>query len=57
MGDFSMSKPNLGRTKTVKDRVIYVYLSSIEMAKEWKDRAEKPECRSPNGWSRGLKTQ
>jgi hypothetical protein len=36
-----MPKPNRGKTKTIKERAIYVYLPSIEMAEEWKKRAEK----------------
>jgi len=29
------------KTKTIKQRAVYVYLPSLEMAHEWKDRAEK----------------
>jgi predicted transcriptional regulator len=36
-----MPKPNRGKTKTIKERAIYVYLPSVEMAEEWKRRAEK----------------
>ncbi len=35
-----MSKPNLGKTKTIKKRAIYVYLPSLELADEWKERAK-----------------
>lgn len=30
-----------GKTETIKDRAIYVYLPSLEMAEDWKHRAEK----------------
>jgi len=36
-----MSKPNKGKTETIKDRAIYVYLPSLEMVEDWKRRAEK----------------
>jgi hypothetical protein len=36
-----MPKPNKGKTETIKDRAIYVYLPSLEMAEDWKQRAEK----------------
>jgi hypothetical protein len=36
-----MPKPNRGKTETIKDRAIYVYLPSLEMAEDWKRRAEK----------------
>jgi predicted RNase H-like nuclease (RuvC/YqgF family) len=36
-----MPKPNKGKTETIKDRAIYVYLPSLEMVKDWKRRAEK----------------
>jgi len=36
-----MPKPNRGKTETIKERAIYVYLPSTEMVKEWKSRAEK----------------
>jgi len=36
-----MPKPNRGKTETIKDRAIYVYLPSLEMAEDWKTRAEK----------------
>jgi len=29
------------KTETIKDRAIYVYLPSLEMAEDWKQRAEK----------------
>ena len=36
-----MHKPNRGKTETIKDRAIYVYLPSLEMVEDWKRRAEK----------------
>jgi chemotaxis protein histidine kinase CheA len=33
-------KPS-GKTETIKDRAIYVYLPSLEMVEDWKSRAEK----------------
>jgi len=36
-----MPKPSCGKTKTIKQRVIYVYLPSLEMVEDWKRRAEK----------------
>lgn len=36
-----MAKPNRGKTKTIKERSIYVYLPSEEMVGEWKALAEK----------------
>jgi len=36
-----MTKPNRGKTRTIKDRAIYVYLSSLEMVEDWKQRAGK----------------
>jgi len=36
-----MTKPNRGKTRTIKDRAIYVYLPSLEMVEDWKQRAEK----------------
>jgi hypothetical protein len=36
-----MVKPDRGKTKTIKERTLYVYLPSLEMAEEWKRRAEK----------------
>ena len=34
-------KPDRGKTRTIKDRAIYVYLPSLEMVEDWKRRAEK----------------
>ncbi|MEM3752707.1 MAG: hypothetical protein QXM65_07165 [Candidatus Bathyarchaeia archaeon] len=34
-------KPDRGKTKTIKDRAVYVYLPSLEMVEDWKRRAEK----------------
>lgn len=31
----------MGRTETIKDRAIYVYLPSVEMVEDWKRRAER----------------
>ena len=36
-----MPKPNKGKTETIKDRAIYVYLPSLGMVEDWKRRAEK----------------
>ena len=36
-----MPKPNQGKTKTIKQRAIYVYLPSQRMADEWKEKADK----------------
>jgi hypothetical protein len=36
-----MPKPNKGKTETIKKRAIYVYLPTQEMAKDWKNRADK----------------
>ncbi len=36
-----MPKPNLGKTGTIKDRTVYVYLPSMEMVEDWKRKAEK----------------
>jgi len=36
-----MPKPSRGKTETIKDRVIYVYLSSLKMVEDWRLRAEK----------------
>ena len=34
-------KPNRGKTETIKDRAVYVYLPSVEMVEDWKRRAER----------------
>jgi len=34
-------KPNRGKTDTIKDRAIYVYLPSLEMVENWKRGAER----------------
>ena len=31
----------MGKTETIKERAIYVYLPSAEMVKEWKEKAER----------------
>jgi predicted RNase H-like nuclease (RuvC/YqgF family) len=36
-----MPRTSRGKTKTVKQRAIYVYLPSLEVAEDWKDRASK----------------
>jgi len=36
-----MPKPSRGKTGTIKDRTIYVYLPSLGMVEDWKLRAEK----------------
>jgi len=36
-----MARQNSGKTETIKERSIYVYLPSIEMMEDWKARAEK----------------
>ena len=36
-----MPKPNRGKTETIKDRAVYVYLPSLEMVENWRRRAEK----------------
>ncbi|WP_161969688.1 hypothetical protein [Candidatus Methanodesulfokora washburnensis] len=35
-----MPKLNKGKTETIKNRAIYVYLSPLEMVEDWKHRAE-----------------
>jgi hypothetical protein len=37
----SFGRPNLGRTKTIKERAIYLYVPTEEMVKQWKDEAAK----------------
>ena len=36
-----MTKPNKGKTKTIKKRAIYVYLPTQKMAQDWKNKADK----------------
>jgi len=36
-----MPKPNMGKTQTIKERSVYVYLPSHSMVKDWKTRAAK----------------
>ena len=36
-----MPKPNLGKTGTIKDRTVYVYLPSLGMVEDWRRRAER----------------
>jgi len=35
------AEPRKRKTETIKDRAIYVYLPSLEMVEDWKQRAEK----------------
>ena len=36
-----MTKPNKGKTETIKKRAIYVYLPTQKMAEDWKNKAHK----------------
>jgi len=36
-----MPRPNKGKTETIKERAVYVYLPSLEMVGDWKRKAEK----------------
>ncbi len=36
-----MARGSKGKTETIKQRAIYVYLPSLEMVQEWKDRSKK----------------
>ena len=36
-----MPKPSRGKTETIKQRAIYVYLPSLEMVEDWKRKAER----------------
>ncbi|RKY67788.1 MAG: hypothetical protein DRQ24_12430 [Candidatus Latescibacterota bacterium] len=36
-----MTKPDRGKTRTIKQRAIYVYLPSLEMVEDWKERARR----------------
>jgi hypothetical protein len=36
-----MTKPNKGKTKTIKKRAIYVYLPTQKMSDDWKNKADK----------------
>ncbi len=36
-----MAQGSKGKTETIKQRAIYVYLPSLEMAQDWKDRSRK----------------
>jgi len=35
-----MSKRNLPKTKTIKERTVYIYLPSFEMLEDWKKRSQ-----------------
>ncbi len=36
-----MAQSKKGKTETIKQRAIYVYLPSLEMVQEWKERSKK----------------
>ena len=36
-----MTRASRGKTETIKDRAIYVYLPSLEMVEDWKRRADR----------------
>ena len=36
-----MSRVSGGKTETIKERTIYIYLPSLEMVEDWKKRAER----------------
>lgn len=36
-----MSRVGRGKTKTIKERTVYIYLPSLEMVEDWKRRAER----------------
>ena len=36
-----MPRRSGGKTKTIKERAVYVYLPSLEMVEDWKERARK----------------
>jgi len=36
-----MSEAKKGKTETIKERTVYVYLPSVEMVEDWKRRAER----------------
>jgi hypothetical protein len=36
-----MAKKDRDKTKTIKQRAIYVYLPSLEMTQDWKNRSKK----------------
>jgi len=36
-----MAQGSKGKTETIKQRAIYVYLPSLEMTQDWKDRSKK----------------
>ena len=42
-----MPKPNRGKTKTIRDRAVYVYMPSVEMVENWMQRAEKAGVSAP----------
>ncbi|MEM3815243.1 MAG: hypothetical protein QW341_00165 [Candidatus Bathyarchaeia archaeon] len=36
-----MPRANSGKTETIKERTVYIYLPSLEMVEDWKRRAER----------------
>ncbi|MEM2169590.1 MAG: hypothetical protein QXH97_05745 [Candidatus Bathyarchaeia archaeon] len=36
-----MPRANRGKTETIKERTVYIYLPSLEMVEDWKRRAER----------------
>ena len=36
-----MSEAKRGKTETIKERTVYIYLPSLEMVEDWKHRAER----------------
>jgi len=36
-----MSEAKRGKTETIKERTVYIYLPSLEMVEDWKRRAER----------------
>ncbi len=36
-----MARKNKGKTATIKERALYVYLPSLDMAKSWKEKAKE----------------
>jgi regulator of replication initiation timing len=44
-----LSKPSRGKTETIKQRALYVYLPTLEMVEDWKQRAEKDK-KSLSNW-------
>ncbi len=38
-----MAKKGRDKTKTIKQRAIYIYLPSLDMTEDWKSRAKEQE--------------